>query len=139
MNFAETRQRLESVTKHLAEMDLILSVHLAKVDSNAETEQVKIAKEIRILDSAIDDAGRRRRWSVVESLTPKKDELLDRFHELSIAAAAAKQQIKLDHFRATHDAKDERDQLARTLDAAAALARQREMQERMHRKIPVMR
>lgn len=137
-DISEARQTLATMTAYLAKQDAVRDKVIADVDAATESERQAIVKEIRILNDAIDDAKRRRRSRVAESLAPKVDEQVYLLGKLKDASRRAKLDIHRHHIAATAAYRMDAKRLASAIETAAAIDRQREMQERRHRKIPVM-
>ena len=139
MELENVKQQLETVNAYLAKQDAVRDEALSRIDAEAVAESGRIGREIRILNQTIDDAKRRRRWRVVESLVPKVDEQIGLISSLESSARAAKLEVHRLHRTATSDERMLQKRLLHVLETAAAMERQREMQVKRHRKIPVMR
>lgn len=137
-DLSEARQTLATMTAYLAKQDAVRDKALAEVDAATERERQSITKEIRILNDAIDDAKRRRRFRIAESLAPKVDEQVYLLGALDAANRRAKLEIHLHHIAATAEYRMDAKRLSNAIETAAAIDRQREMQERRYRKIPVI-
>ena len=138
MNLEHIKGQLQHVSAELAKMESLLQEQLVKVDALANEKAATVSREIRILECTIRDAKARRRHLVVEALTPKCDELFGERNMLCVACDRDKREIRADHEIATRDMRAQRDRLFKILADAAAHERQRELQIRRHRKIPVM-
>jgi hypothetical protein len=139
MDLHNVKAGLVDASERLARMDATLLELLANIDRNGEAERLRLIKEFNILEDAIRDAARRRRFRVVESLSPKRDEILKRQYELEKARLVARAEVKRDYDLATAEMRRDKERLSGILADAAAMDQQREMQIRTHRKIPVMK
>lgn len=136
---SDLRQRLAELDAFLERMAKLRDDAVDKINVLAAEENAAIVKEIRILDDAIDDARRTRRFRIVKSLVPERDGHLYQRARLNIARQAAISEVQQNHVRSVSDQQLEAKRIRHQLDTQATMARQREMQERRYRKIPVMR
>lgn len=138
MDLSETKRVLQEVNEYLAKQSDVRDEGLRKIDAAAKAKQQIREKEIRVLTGAINDARVRRRFRVAEALQPRLDEEIRLLSSLEDGCRRAKVEIHRLHRVATSEFCKQRDRLANILANAATIERQREMQIKRHRKIPVM-
>lgn len=112
---------------------------LHALDAECKIATAEQARELLVLQDAIDDAKRRRRSQSVEGLNRRFEELLAGLVVTNILFAGRKEVVREKYAMLSRDDAAQLKRLKHQRDTAAAIARNRELQEKRYRKIPVLK